>query len=84
MLASFVSNFLFVIKGYKKGKIWKKSIFQFCNILKDIRIENTYAKFQRKIWKIDGDTTVFVEQHFCRRAAVRSSNCRMRVNNLNS
>jgi len=29
--------------------------------LKDIRTENTYAKFQREIRKIDGDTAVFVE-----------------------
>jgi len=31
--------------------------------LKNIYIENTYAKFQREIRKIDGDTAVFVEQH---------------------
>jgi len=43
----------------------KKSIFQFCNILKEVRIENIYAKFQKEIRKIDRDTAVFVKQHLC-------------------
>jgi len=44
-------NLIFKLRAIDRVKL-KKSIFQFCNILKDIRIENT-CKFQREICKID-------------------------------
>jgi len=47
-----------LIKGYRQGSVEKIDFSYFYNILKDIRIENTYAKFQREI---DGDAVVFVE-----------------------
>jgi len=41
-----------------------------------MRNENTYAKFQREIRKIDEDTAIFVEQHLCstRRLYARIAN----------
>jgi len=61
-------NITYILKGCRQNEILneKKTIFQFCNILKDIRIENKYAKFQREIWKIDEDIlAVFVKPQLC-------------------